>query len=171
MSQYRWLRPLKCLETMEYFPAILETDFANRSRKLFEAVARGDIRAKLNDVTIPPAHIEVYLSLYARATPDQELHTLPPDLAINYDDLCTVFDRPNVDDRKRGRPRKDGSSHLRERRLAAEMHRMLINPSPQATSAADAARQLVKTGRFPGSGTDENRAKRLERIFREYYSS
>lgn len=173
MSRYRWLRPSKCLETMDYFPAIKDQSYETMQKLLFDAVSRGDVRGMLNDEVVPKAHIGVYLSLYARATAEQQANTLPPDLALNYDDLCAVFDRPVIDNRKRGRPVKEHSGWPEDRKLAFEMHKMLAgNPSTrQAKSAAEAARILVNEGRVSGAGTQESRAKRLERAFRKYYSS
>lgn len=173
MSRYRWLGPSTCLETMDYFPSIKGQSYEGRQKLLFAAVARGDIRGMLNDETVPKAHIGVYLRLYSHAAPEQEPNTLPPDLALNYDDLCAVFDRPVIDNRKRGRPVKEHSGWSEDRKLAFEMHKMLAgNPSvQQAKSAAEAARILVAKGRVPGAGTPESRAKRLERAFRKYYSS
>lgn len=140
---------------------------------LFDAVSRGDIKAMLNDEVVPKAHIAVYLSLYANAPPQQEPNTLPPNLALSYDDLCAVFDRPTIDNRKRGRPTKEHTGWPEDRMLAFEMHKMLAgHPSyRQASSAAEAARILVSEGRVAGAGTAESRAKRLERAFRKYYSS
>jgi hypothetical protein len=173
MSRYRWLPPSKCLESMDYFPAIKGQPYDAMQKLLFDAVSRGDVRGMLNDEAVPKAHIGAYLSLYARATPEQEPNTLPPDLALNYDDLCAVFDRPVIDNRKRGRPVKEHSGWREDRKLAFEMHKMLEgSPSTrQAKSAAEAARILVAEGRVSGAGTPENRAKRLERAFRKYYSS
>ena len=54
------------------------------------------------------------------------------------------------------------------------MHSMMAaGPGVQqgATSASEAARMLVEAGRVSGAGTPESRAKRLERVFRKYYSS
>jgi hypothetical protein len=173
MSRYRWLRPSKCLESMDYFPSCKGVDYAGMAKQLFDAVSRGDIRAMLDDELVPKAHISIYLSLYARATPEQELHTLPPDLAISYDDLCAVFDRANSDNRKPGRPRREGSGWSVDRRLAADIHKMLAGP-PQGDrklTATGAARILVNEGRVPGAGTDESRIKRLVNEFRKHYSS
>jgi hypothetical protein len=111
------------------------------------------------------------LNLYARASPDQEPHTLPPDVQLSYDDLQVVFDRPAIDNRKRGRPIKQHPPWSEDRRLALEMHKMLANVPPKATSAAHAARLLVKAGKVPGAGTPESLEKRLVRVFRKYYSS
>lgn len=173
MSRYRWLRPSKCLETMDYFPASKGQSYEVMQKQLFDAVSRGDVRGLLNDEIVPRAHIAVYLSLYAQLTLGQEPNNLPPDLALNYDDLCAVFDRPVVDGRKRGRPVKEHSGWPEDRRLAFEMHKMLAGDVSvsQAKSAAEAARMLVDAGRIPGAGTDESRAKRLVRAFRKYYSS
>jgi|JI6StandDraft_1071083.scaffolds.fasta_scaffold331627_2 hypothetical protein len=173
MSRYRWLRPSKCLETMDHFPAIKDQPYEAMQKLLFDAVSRGDVKGMLNDEVVPKAHIAAYLSLYARATLEQELNTLPPDLALNYDDLCAVFDRPVIDSRKRGRPVREHSGWPEDRKLALEMHKMLAgSPSTRkAKSASEAARFLVAEGRVSGAGTPENRAKRLERAFRKYYSS
>jgi hypothetical protein len=173
MSRYRWLRPLKCLETMDFFPSLEGKTYEELEERLFEAVARGDVRGMLNDEIVPKAHIAVYLSLYARASPDQDPNTLPPDLALNYDDLHAVFDRPLIDNRKRGRPAKERSGWSEDRELAYEMHKMLSGHPDlrRATSAAEAARILVNAGRVSGAGTPESRVKRLERAFRKYYSS
>ena len=169
MSRYRWLRPSKCLETMDFFPSLKGREYTAMQKLLFDAVSRGDIRGMLNDEIVPKAHIRVYLSLYAHAPPEQEAHTLPPNLALNYDDLCAVFDRPVIDSRKRGRPVKEHSGWPEDRKHAHEMHKMVS--LGQAKSAAEAARILVSEGRVSGAGTPENRAKRLERAFRKYYSS
>lgn len=171
MSRYRWLRPSKCIETMEYFPSLAGAPIERLQRLLFDAVARGDVESKLNDVEVPREHIAVYLSLYARAKPEQEPYTLPPDLALNYDHLCAVFDRPSVDNRKRGRPAQEGFRE--DQRLAFEMHKMIAGPpaTRRANSAAEAARILVEEGKVPGAGTPQSRAKRLERVFRKLYSS
>ena len=174
MSRYRWTRPLRCIESMEFFPALTGKGIATLEELLFNAVSRGDIRTMLNGEIVPKAHIGIYLALYVRSAPNQGPYTLAPDLQINLDDLSAVFDRPNIDIRKRGRPLKENSGGWSEdRKLAFEMHKMLAgNPSvAQATSAADAARQLVEAGRVAGAGTPENRAKRLVRAFRVYYSS
>lgn len=173
MSRYRWLRPSKCLETMDHFPTIKGQPYEGMRKLLFDAVSRGDIKGMLNDEVVPSAHIGVYLSLYGRATHRQEPNSLPPDLALNYDDLCAVFDRPVIDNRKRGRPGKEHSGWSEDRALAFEMHKMIAgNPSMRrAKSAAEAARILVSEGRVSGAGTAESRAKRLERAFRKYYSS
>jgi hypothetical protein len=127
----------------------------------------------LNDEIVPKAHIAVYLNLYARASPDQDPHTLPPDVQLSYDDLQAVFDRRAIDNRKRGRPVKENSRWSVDRQLAFEMHKMLAGHPrhQQVTSAAEAARFLVELGQVPGAGTDQSRAKRLERVFRKYYSS
>lgn len=173
MSRYRWLRPSKCLETMDFFPSVKGQTYEAMQKLLFDAVSRGDVRGMLNDELVPKAHIGVYLNLYARATTKQEPNTLPPDLALNYDDLCAVFDRPATDNRKRGRPVKEHSGWPEDRKLAFEMHKMLAGhpDNRQAKSAAEAARMLVSEGRVSGAGTPESRAKRLERAFRKYYSS
>lgn len=174
MSRYRWLRPLKCLETMECFPSLKDKSFAELRELLFAAVRRGDVRVNFNDVVVPSAHIAAWVDNYADRWPDQEPHTLPPDFGLNYDDLCAVFDRPNIDNRKRGRPRKENSGWSEDQRLAFEMHRMLAGAPgglPPAQTAAEAARILVDAGRVPGAGTPESRAKRLTKVFRKYYSS
>ena len=173
MSRYRWLPPRKILETMEFFPSLKGHSPAELQRLLFDAVARGDVRGMLNAEVVPKAHIGAYLSLYARASLDQEPNVVPPDLALNYDDLRATFDRPSIDNRKRGRPVKEHSGWPEDRKLAFEMHKMLSGHPKfqQAKSAPQAARILVTAGRVPGAGTPENRAKRLERAFRKYYSS
>jgi hypothetical protein len=173
MSRYRWLRPSKCIETMEFFPALKEETYEELQKRLFDAVSRGDVRAMLNNETVPKAHIAIYLRLYALASPDQDPNTVPPDLTLSLDDLNEVFDRRSIDNRKRGRPAKEHSSWSEDRRLADEMHRMLAGHPTfrRAGSAAEAARILVKAGRVSGAGTPESRAKRLERAFRKYYSS
>ena len=68
---------------MSVFPSLEEKSYEELENRLFDAVARGDVRAMLNDEIVPKAHIAVYLRLYARATTDQEPHTLPPNLALN----------------------------------------------------------------------------------------
>ena len=100
---------------MDFFPAIKGQTYEAMQKLLFDAVSRGDVRGMLNDELVPKAHIAVYLSLYARATSEQEPNTLPPDLALNYDDLCAVFDRPAIDNRKRGRPVKEHSGWPEDR--------------------------------------------------------
>jgi hypothetical protein len=156
---------------MPFFLSTKGLPYNELSRRLYEAVKRGDVRSMLNDVIIPKAHIGAYLTLYTYATPDQEPHTLPPNVQLSYDDLCAVFDRPVIDKRKRGRPVKENTSV--DRQLAFEMHMMLAGypRHQQASSAAEAARILVALGRVPGAGTPQSRAKRLERVFRKYYSS
>lgn len=173
MSRYRWLRPSICLETMEFFTAINGQSYEAMQKLLFDAVARGDVKGMLNDEIVPKAHISAYLGLYCLASPEQGPNTLPPDLALNYDDLCAVFDRPTIDNRKRGRPVKEHSGWPEDRKLAFKMHKMLAgHPGHrQANSATEAARMLVDQGRVSGAGTPENRAKRLVRAFRKYYSS
>jgi hypothetical protein len=173
VSRYRWLRPLKCLETMDHFPAIKDKSYEALQKLLFDAVARGDVRVLLNKEVIPKAHIGGYLSMYARSTPDQEPYSLPPDFDLSYDDLCAVFDRPVIDNRKRGRPPKEHSGWSEDQQLAFEMHKMLAGHPrlPHAKSAAEAARILVEKGRVSGAGTPESRAKRLVRAFRKLYSS
>ncbi len=173
MSRYRWLSPIKCLETMEHFPAIENQPYEAMQKLLFDAVSRGDVRGELNAVVVPKAHIGIYLSLYARAAPEQNPYTLAPDLALNYDDLCAVFYRPNFDNRKRGRPVKEQSGWSEDRKLASEMHKMLAGHphTRQAKSAPEAARILVSDGRVSGYGSPESLAKRLVRKFRKYYSS
>ena len=173
MSRYRWLRPKQCLEEMGFFPSIKGKSYEAMQKLLFNAVARGDVKGMLNDEVVPKVHIAVYLRLYARAMPEQESDTLPPDLALNYDDLCAVFDRPVIDNRKRGRPVKEHSGWSDDRQLVFEMHKMLAHHPDveQANSAAEAARILVGEGKVSGAGTPESRAKRLERAFRKYYSS
>lgn len=158
---------------MDFFPAIKGQTYEAMQKLLFDAVSRGEVRGMLNDELVPKAHIAVYLSLYARATSEQEPNTLPPDLALNYDDLCAVFDRPAIDNRKRGRPVKEHSGWPEDRKLAFEMHKMLAGhpDNRQAKSAAEAARMLVSEGKVAGAGTPESLAKRLERAFRKYYSS
>ena len=158
---------------MDFFPAIKGQNYEAMQKQLFDAVSRGDVRGMLNDEIVPKAHISAYLSLYTRASVEQEPNTLPPDLALNYDDLCAVFDRPTIDNRKRGRPVKEHSGWPEDRKLALKMHKMLAgHPDFQtAKSAAEAARILVREGKVLGAGTPESRAKRLERAFRKYYSS
>jgi len=158
---------------MEGFPSLIRMEHQELERLLHEAVARGDVKAMLNDVVVPRAHIAIYLSLIARAGPKDGAHTLPPDLSLNYDDLRAVFDRPVIDARKRGRPTKEHSGWSEDQKLVFEMHKMLAGAPrvPHATSAAEAARMLVDAGRVPGAGTPESRAKRLVRKFREHYSS
>lgn len=171
MSRYRWLRPLKCAETMSQFPSLKEHDFEQLERLLHSAVERGDVRILMNDVEIPSVQVGSWLALYARACPDQPAWTLPPDILLSYDDLCKVFDRPNIDARKRGRPAKERSGWDEDRHHAHTIHRMLASANPKAKSAAEAARLLVATGTVSGHGTKESIAKRLERAFRKYYSS
>ena len=158
---------------MDYFPSMNGHKYETMRQLLFDAVSRGDVRGMLNDEVVPRAHIAVYLSLYSHAATGQEAGVIPPDLALNYDDLCAVFFRPVVDGRKRGRPVKEHNGWPEDRKLAFEMHKMLAGNStvPRAKSASEAARILVDQGRVSGAGTPESRAKRLERAFRKYYSS
>ena len=172
MSRYRWLPPSKCLETMDHFPTIKGQSYEAMQKLLHNAVYRGDVKAKLNDVVIPKAHIAVYLNLYARVAIEQEPSTLPPDLALNYDDLCAVFDRPNYDDRKRGRPKQEQQGWTEDQKLAFEMHKMLASAEPnRPKNATQAARLLVEAGRVSGAGAPDNLVKRLVREFRKRYSS
>jgi hypothetical protein len=131
-------------------------------RRLHEAVKRGDVRLMLNDEIVPKAHIGAYLSLYGRASPDQKPHILPPDVQLNYDDLRAIFDRPAIDNRKRGRPPKEDRSV--DRQLAFEMHKMLAGHPryQQVNSAAEAARVLVQLGRVPGAGAPESERRSTE---------
>jgi hypothetical protein len=158
---------------MDFFPAIKSQPYEAMQKLLFDAVSRGDVKGMLNDEVVPKAHIGVYLSLYSRSTPEQEPNTLPPNLALNYDDLCAVFDRPQTDNRKRGRPVKEHSGWSEDRKLASEMHKMLAGHPDYmlAKSATEAARMLVDAGKVSGAGTIESRIKRLVRAFRKYYSS
>jgi hypothetical protein len=171
MSRYRWLKPSKCLDTMIYFPSLVSENYEQLERMLYEAVKRGDVKVLLNDEIVPKEHIAIYLNLAAKAFPEDGPYTLAPDLGLNYDDLCAVFDRPNPDRRTRGRPRKERSGWSTDRQLAAEMHNMLAQPYPKVSSAAEAARLLVASRRVPGAGSEGSLAKRLERAFRKYYSS
>lgn len=171
MSRYRWLRPLKCAETMSCLPQLKQKTFDELEQLLHAAVERGDIRILMADVEVPKAHVKSWLGLYARACPDQPAWTLPPDILLSYDDLCSVFDRPNIDGRKRGRPPKERSGWDEDRQHAATMHRMLSGTNPKARSAAQAARILVASGQVSGHGTVESICKRLERAFRKYYTS
>jgi hypothetical protein len=173
MSRYRWNRPLRCTESMHFFPSMKGKSLACIDELLFKAVSCGDIRAMLNDEIVPKAHIGIYLALYARTTPHQELHTLPPDLQINLDDMSAVFDRPNVDNRKRGRPTKENSGGWSEdHKLAFEMHKMLAShDANRPGSATEAARILVKAGRVSGAGTEDSLIARLRTEFRKRYSS
>src|SRR5829696_7889171 len=158
MSRYRWLPPSKCLETMEHFSSLKGATYEEMHKRLFDAVSRGDVRGMLKNEIVPKAHIAVYLGLHAGATTHHEPHTLPPDLALSYDDLTQVFDRPTIDNRKRGRPAKEHLAWSEDRRLADEMHRMMAGgPRVQqgATSASEAARMLVEAGRVSGAGTPE----------------
>lgn len=158
---------------MDYFDAIKGKSYSEMQKLLFDAVSSGDVRGMLNDEIVPKLHIAIYLNLYARAAPEQAPNILPPDLSLNYDDVCAVFDRPAIDNRKRGRPVKEHSGWPEDRKLAFEMHKMLAGHPDQrrANSAAEAARILVDAGKVSGAGTGDSRAKRLERAFRKYYSS
>lgn len=172
MSRYRWLRPIRAVESMTSLPALDGLDCDQCDKLLWEAMQRGDIRAMLNDVIVPAAHIEAYLLLYRAACPDQPPYTLPPNLGVNYDDLCAVFDRPNRDDRKRGRPRQEHQGWTDDHKLAFEMHKMLASPDPnRPKNPTQAARLLVDAGRVAGAGTPESLVKRLVREFRKRYSS
>jgi len=158
---------------MDYFPAIKGKAYEHMQKLLFDAVSRGDIRAMLNSEIVPKAHIETYLRLYAYGAPPLEENQLPPDLSLSYDDLCEVFDRPVIDNRRRGRPVKEHSGWPDDRILASEMHKMLAGfpHVAGAKSAAEAARMLVSAGKVSGAGTPESKAKRLERVFRKHYTS
>jgi len=171
MSRYRWLTPHKSVEALESFPAFDDADYSTRQQALHHAVSRGDVRTILNDELVPKAHISIYLALYARMSVDQDAHVLPPDLSVNYDDVCAVFDRPNIDDRKVGRPARERAGLSADRWLAAEMHKMMAGSDPIASSAAQAAMLLVNAGRVKGAGTPESMAKRLATEFRKHYSS
>lgn len=161
------------METMDFFPSLNGLEYAEMEQRLYDAISNGDIRTMLEDEIVPKPHIAIYLSLYQHAFPDQEPLTLPPNLGINYDDLCTFFDRPTIDNRKRGRPVQEHSGWSEDRHRAADMHHMLAGDPKyhQATSATDAARQLVRQGTVSGAGTEESKTKRLVRAFRKYYSS
>lgn len=173
MSRYRWLSARKTMETMDYFPSLKGLEYSEMEQRLYDAIRDGQIRAMLEDEIVPKAHIAIYLALYRHACPEQEPLTLPPNLGINYDDLCAFFDRPTIDNRKRGRPTKEHSGWSEDRRHAADMHHMLAGDPKyhQAKSATDAARQLVNQGNVSGAGTDESKTKRLVREFRKHYSS
>jgi hypothetical protein len=173
MSSYRWLRPLRASESMTSLPALDGRNVDDCDELLWEAVKRGDVRVLMNDVVVPKAHIAYFLILYQKACPEQPPFTLPPDIGISYDDILKVFDRTRPDNRKRGRPIKENSGWSEDRRHASEMHKMLSgNPDArQAQSAAHAARLLVDEGKVTGAATPENKAKRLERAFRKYYTS
>ena len=45
MSRYRWLRPLKCIKSMEFFPTLSGKPYEELEQLLFQAVERGDVRA------------------------------------------------------------------------------------------------------------------------------
>ncbi|WP_430429204.1 hypothetical protein [Parasphingorhabdus sp.] len=158
---------------MDFFPSLNGLEYSEVEKRLYDAISNGDVRTLLEDVVVPKPHIAIYLRLFQRAFPDQQPFTLPPNLGINYDDLCAFFDRPTIDNRKRGRPVKEHSGWSEDRHHAAEIHRMLAGDPKyhQATSATDAARQLVVKGKVSGAGTDESKTKRLVRAFRKYYST
>ncbi len=169
MSRYRWISPTKCLETMDFFSHIKSKSYQESEKLLFDAVASGAIKGMLNNEVVPKAHIGIYLSLYSQDKGNPQGNVLPPDLALCYDDLCAVFDRPSIDNRKRGRPKREHSGWTEDRKLAFEMHKMM--QKGKARSAAHAARIFVEAGLVSGAGTPESRAKRLERTFRKHYSS
>lgn len=173
MSRKRWLRPLKCIESMEFYEGTEGNSYSENEKLLFEKVACSDIRAMLNDEVVSSAHIRAYLRIYDQACPDQGPYVLPPDMLLSLDDLCRVFDRALIDSRKRGRPRKENAVYSDDMRLVEEMHRMLAgHPDfPRAQSADEAARILVEQKRVSGAGTEESRKKRLVRKFRNYYTS
>lgn len=173
MSRYRWLPPSKTLEIMDRLPSMEDKTFEEMQKLLFDAVCRGDVKVMLNDEVVPRAHVTTYLSLYSLANSDQEPNTLPPNLMVNYDDLCAVFDRPVVDGLKRGRPFREHAGWPVDRRLVQEMHVMLSGDpiNRKAKSATEAARILIAAGKVPGAGTPESLAKRLVRAFRKYYTS
>ncbi len=159
---------------MECFPSLAGKSLPELHELLFSAVRRGDVRVIFNNVVVPREHIAAWVDNYSARWPEQGSHTLPPDFGLSSDDLSQVFDRPNHDNRKRGRPKKENSGWSMERKLAHEMHQMLaggISGVTRPKSAAEAARILIEAGRLPGAGTDESRAKRLTNIFRKYYSS
>lgn len=169
MSRYRWLKPSKCIEEMEGFSALKGTEYQALQDLLFDAVSRGDVRVLLNDVVVPKAHIGIYLSLFLRSSPEPQLREIPTDLTLSYDDLCAVYDRPMIDNRKRGRPAKEHTVWSEDRQAAYKMHLMLSKG--EANSAAEAARKIVAMGLVSGGGMPESKAKRLVRAFRKYYSS
>lgn len=173
MSRYRWLTPHKSVEALESFPAFDDADYSTRQQALHRAVSRGDVRTILNDELVPKAHILIYLALYARASVDQDAHVLPPDLSVNYDDLCAVFDRRNIDDRKVGRPSRSSAKSLADRLLAAEMHKMIARPNPIAANATQAAKLLIQSGRSPANSMIEmdSHVKRLVRQYQKHFSS
>ena len=76
---------------MDYFDAIKGKSYSEMQKLLFDAVSSGDVRGMLNDEIVPKLHIAIYLNLYARAAPEQAPNILPPDLSLNYDDVCAVF--------------------------------------------------------------------------------
>lgn len=157
---------------MDFFPSLEGKEIEECDELLWEAIRRGDIRAMMNDVIVPTEHIEIYLILYRRVNPDQPPHTLPPNLGVNYDDLCAVFDRPNLDNRKRGRPRQEHQGWTDDQKLASEIHRMLASREPnRPKNPTQAARLLVEAGRVSGAGTPESLVKRVVREFRKRYSS
>ena len=173
MSQRRWDRPHKIVETLELFPAFKDTDYCGRQQAVHDAVARGTIQTMLNDELVPKAHIAIYLNLYARANSDQDAHVLPPDLLISYGDICAVFDRPNIDNRKVGRPSRSSAKSLADRLLAAEMHKMIARPNPIAANPTQAAKLLIQSGRSPANSMIEmdSHVKRLVRQYQKHFSS
>lgn len=172
MSRYRWLRPARASESMTSFPALEGLDTDKCDKLLWEAMHEGKVRALLNDEVVPAAHIGAYLVLYRAACPDQPPYTLPPNLGVNYDDLCAVFDRPNLDNRKRGRPRKEHNGWSDDQKLAFEMHKMLASADPKRPkNATQAAWRLVDAGLVSGAATPDNLVKRLVKEFRKRYSS
>jgi hypothetical protein len=173
VSRYRWLEVRKCLERLECLPALKGKEYEELEALLHDAVKRGAIAVLLNDVEIPKEHIAVYLSLFARAYPEQPSYKLPYDAVLSLDHLYAVFDRPSIDSPTRGRPRKDESGWSEDHKLAAEMHRMIAGHPrfPRARTATEAARILLNAGRILGAGTPESKIKRLVRVFRKYYTS
>jgi hypothetical protein len=172
MSSYRWITPRSAGESMYYFQNFASKTLEETDEMLWEAVKRGDIRVMINDVIVPREHIAYFLILYREACSDQPPFTLPPDMAVSYDDMLAVFDRARPDNRKRGRPVKENSGWTEDQKLAFEMHKMLASNNPdKPNSPTAAARSLVLAGQVRGAGTEESKVKRLMREFRKRYTS
>ena len=65
---------------MDFLSALNGQTYEEMERRLYEAVARGDIRSMLNDEVVPRAHIGAYRGLVARASVDKKPNSLPSDL-------------------------------------------------------------------------------------------
>lgn len=170
IDPYRWLPPSKCLEAMEVFPRLRGQTRKSLQELLFQAVSRGDIRGMLYEVVVPKAHIGVYLTMYLHCT-NQSSNIVPSDLALSYDDLCRLFDRPPIGNQERRRTFEEHSGSPKERTLASERRRIMPDDaSVRPIIAAQAARTLLSARSVPSAGNFENWAKRALRRFLEYFS-